>query len=104
MSTKYHIITPRTYHEIVEESREVISASPAMDWAVGLKWDFVRAYCKNKGWQFIPVIEAQLDCKAFDFDGDTYDVCHDGVNIKRLMKNGKSITWTEVPQALKGLL
>ena len=75
-----------------------------MDWAIGLPFDYVRLYAERKGWKIVPIIESQLELKTFEYDGSTYEIYHDGFNIKQIMKNNREISWDSLPSVLKGLL
>ena len=102
--TKYHIIQKYTFNELTEAGGAVTSASPAIDWAIGLPFDWVRAHCEKKGWRIVPIIDRELDFNTYGVDGDEYVIHHDGTDIRRITKNGKEIPWQQLPSILKGLL
>jgi hypothetical protein len=102
--SKYHIIQRYAYNEITESNGVVTEASPALDWSVDLPFDYVRQYCERKGWKIVPIMDNLLDVKTFTFKGSRYDLYHDGINIKQIMKDDKEIAWSELPSVLKGLL
>ena len=104
MPTKYKIqFWPNdSYATITESGGICVDTDGLLDWSVSLPWEYVRDYCKRKGWQVIPVVESP--CNVYEFRGSTYEVCWNSGRVTRLAKNGEEINWHQLPEQLKGLL
>ena len=88
--------------DLTEDRGICIDASSSLDWAISLPFEYVRGYCKRKGWLVVTVEETPVT--TLEFHGSHYEIQWDLQRIASITKDGEQVSWRELPEQLKGLL
>ena len=104
MPTTYNISTGNEHYQIRESGGIVTEASRVFDWAIGCQFGFARDYFQRKGWKVLPVTEHTPGLTTFNYKGSQYCLFSNGRNITRITKDDEDISWSDLPDVLKGLL
>lgn len=103
MPTKYTVRAHIDRYEIIESGGVCIGATPTIDWAITLPFEYVREYCKRKGWVVVPEQTQEPASTVFEFRGATYEIWYTG-SLMHITRDEEEIRWQDLPEQLKGLL